>query len=369
MKDDKKRSTWDGEAEQDAAEERMSKKQKTKCGDTKEVGTKDVPGKAAKWKPGTKPVPKRMECPEKMFEDPEDPLSWEEKFGNFNLVKFDEDILTRPSHRVRPVKRLAEDVRAMKELTQTEEAPRRSVRPGKKANAIYGFGDASKDGFGASIEIEGKGIVWRSGTWNLSMRKESSNYREFRNLIEIIESLVARGSLSGHELFMFTDNSTAEAAFFKGTSTSEKLFNLVLRLRKIEMEGNLFIHLVLVSGTRMIWSGVDGLSRGDYNAGVMAGEEMLAFVPLCQSAAERSASLLLWVRSWAAPKDEGDTVKVLSPTEWCESHPNKGTYVWVPPPAAAATAIEWLGQSIHKRPDSVSVHIVLVPRLLTALWR
>ena len=124
------------------------------------------------------------------------------------------------------------------------------------------------------------------------MRDESSNYREFRNIVKTIENQVSDGSLSGHELFMFTDNSTAEAAFFKGTSTSEKLFELVLRLQKIEMEGDLFIHLVHVAGTRMIWSGIDGLSRGDHNAGVMAGEAVLSFVPLSQNAAERSTSLL-----------------------------------------------------------------------------
>jgi hypothetical protein len=39
----------------------------------------------------------------------------------------------------------------------------------------------------------------------------------------------------------------------------------------------------------------------------------------------------------------------------------------MPPPAAAAAAIEWLGQSIHKRPDSV--HIMVVPRLMTSSWR
>ena len=79
------------------------------------------------------------------------------------------------------------------------------------------------------------------------MQEESSNYRELRNLVEMIEALVKDGTLKGHELFMFTDNSTAESAFFKGTSSSEKLFNLVLRLRRIEMEGHLFIHLVHVS--------------------------------------------------------------------------------------------------------------------------
>jgi hypothetical protein len=117
----------------------------------------------------------------------------------------------------------------------------------------------------------------------------------------------------------------------------------------------------------MIWSGVDGLSRGDHNSGVMAGEAMLSFVPLSQDAAERSPSLLPWVRSWAADKDQSKPVKVLSPTEWCDPHPSGGTYVWIPPPAAASHAVEWMAQSIHKRPDSV--HIMLVPRLMTNLWR
>jgi hypothetical protein len=199
------------------------------------------------------------------------------------------------------------------------------------------------------------------------MREESSNFRELRNLVEMTESLVAKQMLNGHELFMFTDNSTAESAFFKGTSLSKKLFDLVLRLRKIEMEGNLFVHLVHVAGTRMISSGVDGLSRGDHNAGAMADESMPSFVPLSQNASERSAALLPWVRSWAEAKDKNKQVEVLSPTEWYDPHPSGETHVWVPPPAAAGAAIDWQGQSIHKRPESV--HIVLVPRLLTGLWR
>jgi hypothetical protein len=289
--------------------------------------------------------------------DPEDPLSWEEKFGNFNMVRFGEDELTRPPVLVRPVRRLRVDVLAMMELTSSKDAPRRSVRPGKRAHAIYGFGDASKDGFGASIEVEGKGVVWRSGTWSKSMREESSNYREFRNLVEMIEKLVKGGSLAGHELFLFTDNSTAESAFFRGTSSSEKLFDLMLRLRKIEMEGNLFIHLVHVAGTRMIWSGVDGLSRGDHNAGVMAGEAMLSFVPLSQNAAERSPSLLPWVRSWAAPKDTSKDVKILSPTEWCDPHPSGGTYVWVPPSEPAIFPDSPWHQTSRFIPENVGIRI------------
>jgi hypothetical protein len=324
MHEDKKRSRWDGASESTASDEPGAKRPRL-SGPVETVrGANSRPRSSQK---ASEPTRKYVEQPEPMFSDPEDPLSWEEKFGNFNLAKFGEDELTRPPTRVRPVKRLEADVRALLLLTQSEDPPSRPVRPGKRANVTYGFGDASKDGFGASVEIQNKGVVHRSGTWTWSLREESSNYREFRNLVEMIESLVANGSICGHELFMFTDNSTAEAAFFKGTSSSEKLFDLVLRLRKIEMEGDLYIHLVHVSGTRMIWSGVDGLSRGDHNAGVMAGENMLSFVPLSQNAAERSTSLLPWVRSWATPKDKSKQVKTLSPTEWCDPHPSGGTYV------------------------------------------
>jgi hypothetical protein len=250
-----------------------------------------------------------------MFSDAEDPLSWEEKFGNFNLTQFNDCKMTRPPSRVLPVKRLKGDVLCMRILTESEEASDQSVRPGKRAQAIYGFGDAREYGFGVSIEIEGKGIVWCSGTWSLSMREESSNFRELWNLVEIIEDLVKDGTLSNHEIILFMNNLSAEAAFCKGTSTSKNLFEPVLRLRKFGMKGALFLHLVHISRASMIWSGVDRLSRGDHNAGVMVGNEMLSFVPLSQNTAEHSAGLLPWVRTWASPKQKSKQVKRLSPTE------------------------------------------------------
>jgi len=37
--------------------------------------------------------------------------------------------------------------------------------------------------------------------------------------------------LKGLEVFLFTDNVVAEGAFYKGTSSRRKLFELVLKLR------------------------------------------------------------------------------------------------------------------------------------------
>jgi hypothetical protein len=50
-----------------------------------------------------------------------------------------------------------------------------------------------------------------------------------------IENLTADGTLVGAEVYVFTDNFMAESAFYKGNTSSKTLFNLVLRLRTIEM--------------------------------------------------------------------------------------------------------------------------------------
>ncbi len=49
---------------------------------------------------------------------------------------------------------------------------------------------------------------------------------------------------------------------------------LILRLRVLEMKTGMILHLVHVSGKRMITQGTDGLSRGDHSSGVMKGLDM-----------------------------------------------------------------------------------------------
>jgi hypothetical protein len=196
MNDDKKRSKFDDGTPKNMDTNIGSKKKRRLEGSFNNGKSKNP--SLHTFKAGHQDGKKVEEPPEHMFADPEDPLSWEEKFGNYNLSKFGPEGIDHPPTRVRSVKRLKDDVHAMMEFTDSDSAPHRLARPGKRAHAIYGFGDASKDGFGASLEIQDKGIVWRSGTWSLSMKEESSNYREFRNLVEMIENLVEKGTLLGH---------------------------------------------------------------------------------------------------------------------------------------------------------------------------
>ena len=93
--------------------------------------------------------------------------------------------------------------------------------------------------------------------------------------------------------------STAESSFVKGSSTSEVLNELVLRLRKIEMDYGMTIFLVHFAGTRMISQGTDGLSRGSLLEGVLAGQDMLSFINISKSATDRYQHILDYINSWA----------------------------------------------------------------------
>ena len=311
------------------------------------------------WRPGRNMNGWKYSEQRKWMEEPDEWL-FDDKFGMAT------DSPDEPKF-VFPVPRLVGDGRCLTELTREVKPPFRKVRMGREGRVVYGFGDASKQGFGASVELSDKSVVWRSGEFSSMVKERSSNYRELLNLVEYIEAIYKEGLLDDCELFMFTDNSTAEAAYFKGTSSSELLFELVLRLRKIEMEGKCMLHMVHVAGTRMISQGTDGLSRGDRNAGIMAGESMLSFIPLHRTAIQQSEMLLPWVKSWAGGDDERKCeIVTLECEDWYNPIITNNVYLWVPPPAVADVACELMAQAIHKNP--YATHIFLCPRLMTARW-
>ena len=156
----------------------------------------------------------------------------------------------------------------------------------------------------------------------------------------------------------------AERAYFRGTSLSRSLFELVLELRKLTIAGEFKLHVIHVAGTRMIECGVDGASRSDLSTGVLRGLPMLDYVPLHKTALDRSPKVINWVRS-VLPEDSD--LKPLAPEEWFEPFEKGVVYLWTPPPAAADFAVELLAEGIHKRPHSF--HVFVVPRLMTARWR
>ncbi len=181
------------------------------------------------------------------------------------------------------VPRLKMDLEALLVLTSAATPTKRVVQRRELVTVIYGFGDASSGGFGSSVGLP-QGVHGRCGIWGSDAEDQSSNHRELRNLVETVEEEALAGRLKQSELWLFTDNSTAESCFLKGSSTSPLLHKLVLRLRKLEMAVDLKLFLVHVAGTRMIAQGTDGLSRGMMCEGVMAGRDMLDYVNIASSA-------------------------------------------------------------------------------------
>jgi len=129
-------------------------------------------------------------------------------------------ISTLVARRVKVAPWLYDDLQALDTLFQPSVPPRRPVRPNKFAEALHMFGDASGAGFGSSLKIGGV-IHYLHRQWSSSYGKETSNYRELGNLIHTIKYACGKGMLKKAEPFVSTDNSSTEAAFFKGSSSSK----------------------------------------------------------------------------------------------------------------------------------------------------
>ena len=94
-----------------------------------------------------------------------------------------------------------------------------------------------------------------------------------------VEEAGEKGWLTGGTVVLATDNQLVESALHKGKSSSEKLFELILRLRKVEMKFEIKLLITHVAGTRMMAQGTDGVSRGSLREGVAIGKEMISFCP------------------------------------------------------------------------------------------
>jgi hypothetical protein len=155
-----------------------------------------------------------------------------------------------PPEFVRKAARLGDDLKMLRKLTEDNEAPKRASRSTETA-AAYMFGDASGGGFGTSLWLADSEVLDLTyGTWRSEVSKQSSNFREFTNFVRKVEQLVREKKLRrGTELWLFTDNFVTKMVWHKGTAKSRLLHGLVQRLKKLEMDGELFIQVVWIAGT------------------------------------------------------------------------------------------------------------------------
>ena len=126
------------------------------------------------------------------------------------------------------------------------------------------------------------------------------------------------------------------------------------------MKGDIIIHLIHISGKKMITSGIDGLSRGVCNVGVMRGIPMLNFLSLHLSVDERSLEVIPWIRSlWNRDHH--------CENDWYGKVLSKGNFVWTPPSAARDAALEQLCRNVHLH--NQNFHFIRMMRLMTSRWR
>ena len=138
-------------------------------------------------------------------------------------------------------------------MFESEEPALRLVRGCGVVEVMYVFGDASGEGFGASW--------WKSGStrfrycvWGEEGENTSSNYREFKNLVDSLEVMGKCGELKGKDIFLLRTTLQLNIAR-KGSSTSPVLFDLVAQLYMLELKYQCTVRCTRVAGTRMIQQG------------------------------------------------------------------------------------------------------------------
>jgi len=234
------------------------------------------------------------------------------------------------------------------------------LRPTDKGKLRFYVGDASREGFGGATQYPDGTLISREGLWEAGFAEGGSNLREAQNQVNHLIWEIRAGKHDGCELWAATDNAVWSAVWTKGLSHARHLFDLVLTLKQLARQHEVFIHCFHISGDRMIASGVDGLSRGNYDAGISLGYDVRQFMPLNISAWDVAGNVLGdWCKSWMGK----DYVPPLTPTGWFEEGHQSGVHLWTPPPGAALIALKELARSRHKRPSEVT-HVVMIPRLL-----
>ena len=116
-------------------------------------------------------------------------------------------------------------------------------------------------------------------------------------------------------------------------SSARHLFDLVLVLKQEARKHEVFLHCYHISGDRMIASGVDGLSRGNYDAGVLLGIDVRQVLPMNLSAWDVVGEVLKgWCKSWM----DTDYAPPLLSEGWFERGHWPGVHICTPPPPTAA---------------------------------
>jgi hypothetical protein len=215
-------------------------------------------------------------------------------------------------------------------------------------------------------------LEYFSGLWRQEVTSMTSNWKELRSILIALrrerinaEKAGVRTPLWRTRIYHLTDNLVSESILTKGTSTSPKLQQL---LREIALEQQLQqcdLIPMHVAGKRLIYQGTDGLSRGQKNAGSLAGdvEDVRVYNPLATTPAPISGEL----RRWAASRF-GELTELWHPAAWSGENIRGNATLWMPPPLLAREALRQFLRQRMVAPTTTSA-VFLLPRRYTAPWR
>ncbi len=202
-----------------------------------------------------------------------------------------------------------------------------SIRPTNKRKLRYYVRDASWEGFGGATQYPKGGLISQEGLWDSEFAKGGSNLREAQNQVNHLLQEIRAGKHDRCKLWAATNNSVWSAIWTKGMSNAWHLFYLVLSLKQEARRHAVYISFFHISSDRMIASGIDGLSRGNYDAGISLGFDICQFMPLNISAWDIAGNVLAeWCKEWMGK----DFALPLLPEGWfdeghcpgCHAHRN-----------------------------------------------
>eukprot|EP00957_Ditylum_brightwellii_P162324 12359812-Ditylum_brightwellii.AAC.1 len=120
-------------------------------------------------------------------------------------------------------------------LEKSEDLPLWLIRGNAIATVMYGFGDASGGAFGSTFATA-QDVNYCFGLWDDVTSTSSLNLHEGKNLVDVIKKKQRSGRLDGTELFMSTEKSVFEGAYYRSTLFSKLIHGKVLCMRKLEIE-------------------------------------------------------------------------------------------------------------------------------------
>jgi hypothetical protein len=97
--------------------------------------------------------------------------------------------------------RLKQDLFALREILKPMPPPD-VLRSNAILQIVYGFGNASGKGFGSTL-LTKQGVKFRIGLWEPDAEDESSNWKEFENVVEALEEEGQNGALDGYLVYFF----------------------------------------------------------------------------------------------------------------------------------------------------------------------